>query len=111
MTDVARCEREGCTERAIWLPVLELRAPRRYGYHEPANVILALGICGDHKATSTLDDFLGDEAWESIADGFRLINRAAPDRGRTLLSWAGFEGASPLVQEMALRVRQRQGLL
>lgn len=91
---MARCQRlidgpdgarSQCAGDGRWHPVLKV--PARHHEHAPAKVVLGLFVCDEHKRSSTLEDYLTDEAWERISKGIVAAGRLEPERKLTTLSW------------------------
>lgn len=77
------CGKVDCGARAIWRVgfTFVLR-----GYeHAPCPAYLGLGVCDEHRASAKLEDFLSDDGWAGICEGFRAANRPPPTRELTTL--------------------------
>lgn len=79
------CQRRGCEASAVWIPVLELRAPSS---DIPATATLqTFGLCKRHKDETKLGDLLTDEGWEMLTSAFAEHGKAMPSRLLTRLLW------------------------
>jgi hypothetical protein len=94
---------EACPNPGIWQPVLLIYAPYIHGFNEPVRAALGLAVCGEHKDSAVVADFLSDEGWAQIADGFRQIGRVDPDRRRTQLAWRSYADIAAELQAARAR--------
>lgn len=79
------CSQDQCDKRARWIPVLLLR---RRPSDTPARVkFRRLGYCDDHRASSTVETFLSDEAHARLAKHLRESGHPEPVRKHASLAW------------------------
>ena len=94
------CSKENCEKDGHWRPVFELR-PSKKGPITPS-VLTQLVLCDDHKASSTLADFLSSEGFTKIVKFMRENGKVAPVQRNTTLTWeklskAKLETVTPMV--------------
>lgn len=80
------CQRLNCSNPGRWMPILFFWFDLK---HPPARAACSLRICDEHKASSTVEDFLTDDGWEQIVNGFKKQGLKTPDRSLTKLDWKG----------------------
>jgi hypothetical protein len=76
----------------IYHPMLMLPAP--FPHHKPggeAQIITTIPICEMHRRQLTARDFIADEGWEQLCDGFRQIGKMEPDRDKVWIKWIKIE--------------------
>jgi len=78
------CNTTGCPNEGQWHPVFHIYVHRS---HSPAVAILPLLLCDDCKAKTTLEEYLTDDGWQKISDGFVNVGYQRPKRELTSLYW------------------------
>lgn len=81
MTKEPKCNRAGCEEQGIWIPVYVIRplgsAP---SYPNKARGQVSMALCDEHKAAiRDIDDLLGGEGFAMISKRFRADGHMTPD--------------------------------
>jgi len=80
-----KCSQEGCSEKGIFRPVLNLRASRTGSTTKLR--FTQLGLCESHHRNKTIDDFLSAEGFDKLVKHLREAGKHAPVRKLTLLDW------------------------
>ena len=83
------CDRMGCSEPAIWRPVLHLRPAEYSG--DPALAYVGLTLCDEHRAEATVEEFLTDQTWNSLLEGFHQAGAMVPTRRLTTLEFEAIQ--------------------
>lgn len=81
-----KCGRAGCERIALWRPVLLLRPPRPL-VNGTASAELPLKVCDTCRMTTGVEDYVTDEGWQQICEGFHSVGRPPPERSRTTIEW------------------------
>lgn len=86
------CTVKGCTNKAVSLPRLLIYPSEAFGATKPAEAIVALPTCADHKPTTKASDILTDDGWAALKNDFERRGLAPPVRHRTQLDWVPIDG-------------------
>lgn len=78
-----RCDIKGCAAPSDVRPVLLIFSPLPGTY--PAQGMIGREYCAACARLLTVDDFLTDEGWAKIVDGFVRFGKMRPARSRTQL--------------------------
>lgn len=79
----SRCERLGCTRRATHRLGAFMRVAQA---DPPAEIRIKLRLCLPCAEATTVDDVLGDPAWEQIKRAFYQSGSRPPQRALTTLT-------------------------
>ena len=91
---MSRCSYDKCEAAGTFEVEIVMYSPRSLDpgkQHPVVATLLRAGtqmpvcLCQIHKEKVRVEDYLSDEAWDSIAKGFREVGRAVPARDRTEL--------------------------
>lgn len=77
------CDHKGCDERSAVRPILLFFAPGPRTC--PAVGVLGKEFCGEHGTALRVDQFITDESWPKICDGFDRQGKVRPERTRVAL--------------------------
>jgi hypothetical protein len=75
------CAVEGCSEQAVWDPVILLFPP----YGGPAEIHVELPHCPTHKAAATLEDVMSDSHFADLTQILIGKGKLPPVRDKTRL--------------------------
>lgn len=79
------CTRQGCPGRAVWRPMLAMKASVKSP--EVTATFRDLMLCELHKDEARLMDFLSTSTWDKIVRHMREAGKVAPKRHLTTLTY------------------------
>lgn len=79
------CSSKGCTMIGIWMPQINIRAPKHEG--EPAGMQIGFAYCELHKRMVNLESFLTDYSWKMICEVLEEVGKVKANRSLTTFSW------------------------
>lgn len=95
------CDSNVCTERAGWLPVLQMRARPD---SKPSEMALSLLVCEKCAQTTDLKELeVLAHNWDRLKAAYSLLNGEEPVRDLTSLIWKRLDDPDPMVQIMLKR--------
>jgi len=77
------CDQKGCAVRSMVRPILFFFPP--FPSDCPARGVLGREYCGEHGTALRVDQFITDESWPKICDGFDRQGKVRPERARVTL--------------------------
>jgi|CXWL01.1.fsa_nt_gi hypothetical protein len=77
------CDNKGCKDRSTVRPILLFFAP--WPSDCPARGMLGREYCSEHGTALRVDEFITDESWPKICDGFDCQGKVRPERARVTL--------------------------
>ena len=77
------CDYKGCGTRSAVRPILLFFAP--WPSDCPARGVLGREYCAEHGGALQVDQFITDESWPRICDGFDRQGKERPERERVTL--------------------------
>lgn len=80
-----KCTRQGCPGRAVWRPMLAMRASVKSSEVEAK--FRDLMLCELHKDEARLMDFLSPSSWDRIVRFMKEKGKVAPKRNLTTLRY------------------------
>lgn len=86
---MARCSsrRTGGHTEARWKPVIVLRPPGTLKADAEVRIEADLVLCDACRAYTTVEQFVTDEAWDTVTRIFAMTKQVLPDRAKTTLDW------------------------
>lgn len=86
------CNRDDCSNMGLWKPVFTLRPSTSHGLVQSSPMAWHnFFLCTSHKNEATVNDLMGEDTWQIMAQMFEREYHIAPERGRTELEWKAYD--------------------